>query len=62
MAEKIAKQFDESYEKVITIIRCKLSFIILRSTLLCIRGSWSNHVLEDFFGFWQCGVVRGSLG
>ena len=51
MAEKIAKQFDESYEKVITIIRCKLSFIILRSALLCIRGSQSNHVLKDIDKF-----------
>ena len=38
MAEKIAKKFNESYEKVITVIRCKLSFIILRSALLYIRG------------------------
>ena len=47
MAEKIAKKSNESYEKVITVIRCKLSFIILRSSLLCIRGSRSNHVPKD---------------
>ena len=47
MAEKIAKKFNESYEKGITVIRCKLSFIILRSALLCIRGSQSNHVLKN---------------
>ena len=29
MAEKIAKKLNESYEKVITVIRCKLSFIIV---------------------------------
>ena len=39
MAEKIAKKFNESYEKVIAVIRCKFSFFILRSALLCIRGS-----------------------
>ena len=47
MAEKIAKKFNESYEKVITVIRYKLSFIILRSALLCIRGSRYNRVLKD---------------
>ena len=51
MAEKIAKIFHESYEKVIAIIRCKLSFTILRSVLLCIRGSRSNHVLKDIVEF-----------
>ena len=51
MAEKTAKKFNESYEKVITVIRCKLSFIILRSALLCIRGSRSNSVLKDIDEF-----------
>ena len=51
IAEKIAKKFNESYEKVITVIRCKLLFIILRSALLCIRGSQSNHVLKDIDEF-----------
>ena len=51
MAEKIAKKFNESYEKVITVIGCKSSFIILRSALLCIRGSWSNQVLKDIDKF-----------
>ena len=47
MAKKIAEKLNESHEKVITVIRCKLSFIILRSALLCIRGSRSNHVFKD---------------
>ena len=51
MVEKIAKKINESYEKVITVIRCKLSFIILRSALLYIRGSQSNHVLKDIDEF-----------
>ena len=51
MAEKEAKNFQESYEKVITVIRCRLSLIILRSALLCIRGSRSNHVLKDIDEF-----------
>ena len=51
MAEKIAKKINESYEKVITVIRCKLSFIILRSALLCIKGNRSNHVFKDIDEF-----------
>ena len=51
MAEKIAKKFKESYEKVSFVIRCKLSFIILRSALFCIRVSRSNHVLKDTHEF-----------
>ena len=58
MGEKIAKKFNESYEKVITVIRCKLSFIILRSAVLCIRGSQSNHVLKDMNFRWLL-TVRG---
>ena len=50
-AEKIAKKINESYEKVINIIRCKLSIIILRSALLFIRGSRSNHILKDIDEF-----------
>ena len=51
MVEKIAKKINESYEKVITVIRCKLSFIILRSALLCIKGNRSNHVFKDIDEF-----------
>ena len=57
---KKCKKNNESYEKVITIIRCKLYFIILRSALLCIRGSQSNHVLKDIdefsLGFGSAGL------
>ena len=41
LAEKIATKSGERYEKVLTFIRCKLSFLILRSCLMCIRGSRS---------------------
>ena len=46
MADKTTKKNNESCEKVFTVIRCKLSFIILRSALLCIRESRSNRVLK----------------
>ena len=39
LAAKIASKTEDRYEKVITLIRCKLSFLILRSALACLRGS-----------------------
>ena len=41
IAQKIANKTEEKYEKFQTLIRCKLSFLILRSVLLCIKGSRS---------------------
>ena len=38
----IAQKKEEKYEKVQTLIRCKLSFLILRLVLLCIRGRFSD--------------------
>ena len=38
VAEKIATKTEESYEEIISFIRCKLTFLIIRSCLLCIRG------------------------
>ena len=41
LAEMIATKSGERYEKIISIIRCRLSFLILKSSLMCIRGSRS---------------------
>ena len=51
MAEKIAKKTEERYERIITVIRCKLSFMLLRAALLCVRGSRSiaEKMIEDDF-------------
>ena len=38
LAEKIAAKQQEDYAKVITWIRTRLSFEILRSAVLCVRG------------------------
>ena len=50
IAQKIANKKEEKYEKVQTLIRC-LSFLILRSALLCIRErrsiSKDSVVLDD---------------
>ena len=46
-----ATKTDKCYEKVLTWMRCKLSFIIMRSALLCLRGSHSVgnlKAVDDF--------------
>ena len=51
ISQKIANKTEGKHEKVQRLIRCKLSFLILRSVLLCIRGSRSiskdSVVLDD---------------
>ena len=43
LAEQIATKTEERYEKEMSLLRrVKLSFIILRSALMCIRGSRSQ--------------------
>ena len=53
ITQKIANKTKEQYEKVQTLIRRKLSFLISRSVLFCIRGSRSisedSVVLDDIF-------------
>ena len=39
LANKIATKYHQRYEQVIGWIRCKLSFMIIKSSLLCLRGS-----------------------
>ena len=41
LAHKIAVKSGEKYEEVTRLIRVKLSFIVLKAALLCIRGSRS---------------------
>ena len=41
IAHKTPNKTEERHEKIQTLIRCKLSFLILRPVLLCIRGSRS---------------------
>ena len=51
---KLAEKENDSYSSVITMLRTKLSFEILKSTLLCVRGTrytWKkrdNPAMEDF--------------
>ena len=39
LAEKLAAKSGERYANVMSFIRCKLSFMCIRSSLLCLRGS-----------------------
>ena len=52
LADKIATKTNQRYEDVIAWIRCKLSFLIMRSALLCLRGSRTvaadTEIVEDF--------------
>ena len=44
VAHKIEAKADEKYENVLSLIRCKLSFLILRSVLMCIKGSRPTNI------------------
>ena len=54
VAENIANKSGCRHAKVLSIIKCKLSFLILRASLMCVRGSHSitthsgNHAVDDF--------------
>ena len=54
LAAKLAEKESDSYSSVITMLQTKLSFEILKSALLCIRGTrypWKkrdNPAMEDF--------------
>ena len=52
LAENICQKTDQRYDQVLAWICCKLSFIITRSALLCLRSSRSvkmnTDVTEDF--------------
>ena len=50
IAPKIFAKTKENYDRVLSLIRCKLSFYILRSVLMCVGGSRSvsnDHVHLD---------------
>ena len=55
--QRVVNKTGEKYEKVQKLIRCKLSFLILRSVLLCIKRSRAiskdSDVLDDFSPMWS---------
>lgn len=42
LASLLAEKRDESYSSIMGWLRCKISFNLLRSALLCLRGSRSR--------------------
>ncbi len=44
ISRMICEKKDTSYSKTIGLIRCKLSFSLLRSTIMAIRGARSSHL------------------
>ena len=50
LASLLATKKDEHYNAVISLIRCRLNFSLLRSAIMCIRGSRSaaGHPRRDF--------------
>ena len=53
LANKIATKPNDRYEKVLTWIRCRLSFMVVKAALLCLRGSRTVNkeaidIVEDF--------------
>ena len=50
IGERLASKWDQSYSVVMGWIRARLSFAILRATMLCLRGSrskWRSLGLDD---------------
>ena len=43
LADELSRKQDKQYSLVMGWIRCRLSFAILRSAILCIRGSRSSR-------------------
>ena len=50
VAERLIVKPGERYEKIISSIQCKLSFLILKSALICVRGSRSHNLkaIDEF--------------
>ena len=50
LASLLADKKDQFYNSVISLIRCRLGFSLLRSAIMCLRGSRSTagHPLKDF--------------
>ena len=60
LAQKLSEKKNERYEEIMWYLRVKLSFLALKSTLLCLRGSrtttQSKDVVSDF------GLALNELG
>ena len=55
LASKIAEKKDESYSDAITCIRTKISFALLRSAIICLRGCRGSKRTTDIDS--SCSVI-----
>ena len=62
LAEKISTKRNENYADVMRYLRVKLSFLALKSTLLCLRGSRSISATVDTDISSDFTLVLGELG
>ena len=49
LSEKLAKKLNDSYSTIISWLRKKLSFCVLRSVILCVRGSRAPWLVKNDF-------------
>ena len=55
LADKISSKNGEKYEDIMRYIRVKISFLVLKATLLCLRGSRSiKRIVETGDDFGLC--------
>ena len=50
IAQRISTKTEENHDKVLSLINCKISILIMRRVLICVRGSRSvsnDHVYLD---------------
>ena len=61
LAEKMSVKSGEKYEDIMRYIRVKISFLVLKATLLCLRGSRTMRKNIDIGGD-DCGQTLRELG
>ena len=62
LAEKIASKKGENYSDVMCFLRVKLSFLALKSTLLCLRGSRSLAAVHDELAVGDYSLTLNEIG
>jgi hypothetical protein len=60
LAEKISLKRNERYEDIMRYLRVKFSFLALKATLLCVRGSRTTKKIEETTQ--DFGLALGELG
>ena len=67
LAMRICEKKDETYSEVVRYLRVKLSFMALKSALLCLRGSRTmkkdaNAATSDWSSARRIGALRKLIG